>query len=1114
MNSTRELAKEIFLNAVEMATTAEREAYIDAACSTDEGLRREVEELRKHHQQLGSFLESVPPVSATVEAPAREGPGTVLGSYKLLEQIGEGGFGVVFMAEQHRPLRRKVALKVIKPGMDSKQVVARFEAERQALALMDHPNIAQVFDGGETASGRPYFVMELVKGVPITAFCDHNHLPVRERLDLFVRVCAAVQHAHHKGVIHRDLKPSNVLVTLHDGTPVVKVIDFGIAKAVGQPLTDKTLFTGFAQMLGTPLYMSPEQAQMSGLDIDTRSDLYALGVLLYELLTSTTPIDRERLGRLGYDELRRAIREEEPARPSTRVSTLGQAAATVSANRKSDPRRLSQLFRGELDWIVMRALEKDRNRRYETASAFAADVQRYLNDEQVQACPPSAWYRFRKLARRNKAVLTTATAVAVALLLAVGSLASAVSVLTASNATIKEKQRRTEEALEGEKKAKDQSLRALQSEQRALYFQRMALTEREQAANNGGRAEELLESCPLHLRGWEWHYLKRRPHQGPLTFRGHSAWVTGVAFSPDGKLVASASSLLSGALGEVKVWDRTTGKEVHRLLGHAGPAAAVAFSPDGKLLASAGWDRTVKVWDVAKGKELHTLRGHTEYVSGVAFSPDGKLLASGSGDRTVVVWDAVTFQKLRTLHGHTRGLYGVCFSPDSRRLASAGYDETARLWDPATGREFHTLRGHAGPVMGVAFSRDGQLLASAGFDGTMRLWGPASGRHLLTIQATNLLVTSVAFSADGKRLAAGSMEKAVRLWDLETGEEALTLWGHDDMVTSVAFSPDGQQLASASMDRTVKVWDAAPVKAGPEVLTLRGHTQGVFGVAFRPDGQRLATASFDETVKLWDATTGEEVLVLGGHKGPVRTVAFSANGRLLVSADFAGRTHVWQAATGRKVRSFRSFAGTVALSPDGTRLATVMEGGIMYVWDTASGKEEVSFRGHVAPVIAITFSPDGKRLATASWDDTTKVWDATTGRALFTLRGHRNFVQSVVFSDDGQRLATASWDKTAKVWDAATGKELLTLHGHKDRLFNVAFSPDGKRLATSAWDNTVRIWDAATRKEVAILRGHTGDVLSVVFSPDGKRLATASGYRGKGEVKIWDATQWAEKPGR
>jgi serine/threonine protein kinase/Tfp pilus assembly protein PilF len=415
---------QIFWGALQLDSDEARREYLERACGSDAEKRRLVEKLLRAQPKAAAFLEQ--PLAAgpaTVAEPISEVPGTVIGPYKLLEQIGEGGFGVVFMAEQQEPMRRKVALKILKPGMDTRQVVARFEAERQALAIMDHPNIARVHDGGATPSGRPYFVMELVKGVPITEFCDQNHLTPRERLEQFIPVCQAVQHAHQKGIIHRDLKPSNVLISRHDTTPVVKVIDFGVAKALGQELTDKTLFTGIAQMIGTPLYMSPEQAGMSDLDVDTRSDIYSLGVLLYELLTGTTPFGKERFKEAGYDEIRRIIREEEPPRPSTRISTLGQAATTVSSNRKSDPRQLSRLFRGELDWIVMKALEKDRNRRYETASAFAADIQRYLADEPVQACPPSAWYQFRKFARRNRARLVVAAGTLAAVVVLAGGFA-------------------------------------------------------------------------------------------------------------------------------------------------------------------------------------------------------------------------------------------------------------------------------------------------------------------------------------------------------------------------------------------------------------------------------------------------------------------------------------------------------------------------------------------------------------------------------------------------------------------------------------------------------------------------------------------------------------------
>jgi serine/threonine protein kinase/Flp pilus assembly protein TadD len=409
----------IFFAALEKGSRQERAAYLDEACAGAPDLRARIEKMLAAQAQAASFLEQpARPPPATIDAPITERPGTVIGPYKLMEQIGEGGMGLVFVAEQQHPVRRKVALKVIKPGMDTRAVIARFEAERQALALMDHPNIAKVLDGGETAGGRPYFVMELVKGVPITDHCDQNHLPVRERLELFLSVCEAVQHAHQKGIIHRDIKPSNVLVMSHDGKPVVRVIDFGVAKAIGQQLTDKSVYTQFAQLIGTPLYMSPEQAGESSLDVDTRSDIYSLGVLLYELLTGTTPFDRERLKDASYEEIRRIIREEEPPKPSTRISTLGQAATTVSTQRKSDPRRLSQLFRGELDWIVMKCLDKDRTRRYDTAIALAADVRHYLNDEPVQACPPSAAYRFRKLMRRNKALFATATVVGATLLAA------------------------------------------------------------------------------------------------------------------------------------------------------------------------------------------------------------------------------------------------------------------------------------------------------------------------------------------------------------------------------------------------------------------------------------------------------------------------------------------------------------------------------------------------------------------------------------------------------------------------------------------------------------------------------------------------------------------------
>jgi serine/threonine protein kinase len=419
-------ARSIFCEVLDRASADDRNSYMEKACGPDAELRERVEDLLRAHRDAGNFLGGGSSADGTIDhASIVERPGTAIGNYKLLKQIGEGGFGVVFEAEQERPVRRRVALKVIKPGMDTREVIARFEAERQALALMDHPNIAKVHDAGMTETGRPYFVMELVQGVPITEYCDQCKLTTRERLELFVTVCQAVQHAHQKGVIHRDIKPSNVLVAIQDGQLAPKIIDFGVAKAINQQLTEHTLLTAFAQLVGTPLYMSPEQAELSPLGVDTRSDIYSLGVLLYELLTGTTPFEPDRIKRASFDELRRIIREEEPPRPSARISTLAADLATTNAeHRRTNARRLCQTIRGELDWIVMKCLEKDRSRRYETANALMRDVERYLADDPVEARPASAAYRFRKFYRRNRLAVTAAGLVAASLVVGIAGVTS------------------------------------------------------------------------------------------------------------------------------------------------------------------------------------------------------------------------------------------------------------------------------------------------------------------------------------------------------------------------------------------------------------------------------------------------------------------------------------------------------------------------------------------------------------------------------------------------------------------------------------------------------------------------------------------------------------------
>jgi serine/threonine protein kinase/tetratricopeptide (TPR) repeat protein len=474
--------RSIFCEALDRPDPEELAKYLDAACHGDSHLRARVEALLDAHCQAREFLGG-PADPLTVDVlSCTERTNTVIGPYRLLQQIGEGGMGTVYMAEQTQPVQRKVAIKVIKPGMDSRQVIARFEAERQALAMMDHVNIARVLDAGATESGRPYFVMELVHGVPITKYCDDNHLAPHQRLELFIPVCHAIQHAHHKGIIHRDIKPSNVMITLYDGRPVPKVIDFGVAKATEQRLTERTLFTQYGTMVGTLEYTSPEQAEMSGLGVDTRSDIYSLGVLLYELLTGSTPLSHKRLKEAAFGEVLRMIREEEPPRPSTRLSESGAALASISAQRQMEPAKLTKLIRGELDWIVMKTLEKDRNRRYETANGLARDIEHYLHDEPVQACPPSAVYRFRKFARRNKAALATAILVAAVLLVGiVGTSWEAIRAMRAETSAKGETNRANREADRANDEAATAKLNLIEAERQTTRAeQSVAEVERQQ----------------------------------------------------------------------------------------------------------------------------------------------------------------------------------------------------------------------------------------------------------------------------------------------------------------------------------------------------------------------------------------------------------------------------------------------------------------------------------------------------------------------------------------------------------------------------------------------------------------------------------------------------------
>jgi WD40 repeat protein/serine/threonine protein kinase len=1091
----------LFAAALECGSDVERATYLDRACADDLAVRERLEALLRAHGGAGRFLEATSDNAPTADArPPGPVAGTVLGGrYKLLEVIGEGGMGEVWLTQQQEPVKRSVALKLIKAGMDSQQVLARFEAERQALALMDHPNIAKVLDAGATPEGRPFFVMELVKGTPITRYCDDHHLTPRQRLELFVSVCQAVQHAHQKGVIHRDLKPSNVLVAPYDGRPVPKVIDFGVAKAAGQPLTDKTLLTGLGAVVGTPEYMSPEQAELNNQDIDTRSDVYSLGVLMYELLVGSPPFSRKELEKAGMLEMLRVIREQEPSKPSTKLSTA-DGLPTLAANRGTEPAKLTKLVRGELDWIVMKALEKDRNRRYETANGFATDVQRYLADEPVQACPPSVGYRLRKFARRNRRAVATASAMALTVVVGVVGLA-------ASTLLIAREQRTTEKALQAERRAKDDLVQT-------LYYQWVGSAVHERAKDRHAHAEELLDQCPPDLRGWEWHYLKRLPFAG-LSNLPHGDIVNSVAWSSDGRLLASGSRK-----GWVKVWDARTGALLRHLHAQKGFVRGLAFSPDGRFVATGGEDDRVNLWDVGTGGLLRDFRtgAGTTLLLALEFSPDGRHLAAADHDRNVRLWDVANGSEVR-LPDDLLVTWGLAFTPDGRQIVTVNTEGVVMVWDVGARRTAATFRaGTRASGYRVAFSRDRRLLAIGCEDGTITVIKTDPLEEVRTLEAHTAEISGLAFGDGDGRLASTGDDLIVKIWDLRTGQEALALDILTRRANSLAFSPDGHRLAVGAAEGAVQILDGTPL-AGPgdagQAHTLEGHGDAVVGLAYSPDCGSIVSASRDGTAKVWDARTAREVLTFHGHRAALTGVAWQPRGGRVVSASWDGTARVWDPATGVEVLPpLNGRAGSVhglSFDRDGGVLATAHHDGSVRVWDVVTGRQRVCISpAHGHPVLGVTFSPDGGRLVSAGGgDNLIKVWDwrADPPRLVRSLEARQNIIRNPLFSPDGRRLvAVVATPARVWTWDVSTGtgkpRELLDTW----RVSQALIGPGGRLAVVSS--GRVQFLDADGSDGPALIGCHAGGIGCAAFSPDGRHLATGAGYKGRGEVRIWDVGRW------
>jgi len=1055
--------------------------------------------------------------------------GTQVGPYKLLSVLGEGGFGIVYLAEQREPIRRQVALKVIKPGMDSKQVIARFEAERQALAVLDHPNIAHVFDAGATENGRPYFVMELVKGLPITEYCDEKRLSIEERLELFRQVCEAVQHAHQKGIIHRDIKPSNILVPVQSGKPVPMIIDFGVAKAISQPLTERTLFTEQGQFIGTPEYMSPEQAGMTILDIDTRSDIYSLGVVLYELLTGTLPFSHDELGRAGFAEIQRIIRETDPPRPSTRLSSLGEEAKKIAEKRHTEVAVLTKRLHKELEWIPLKAMRKEQDRRYKTASELADDVRNYLDGGPLIAGPESAGYRLKKVIKRQRALVAGVTAVLIVLI--AGIVVSTYFAIQSRIAEEKERNQRivAEKARGRAEKAETDAVEAqMLAEQREsdarqhLYMARIGLVQQAWQNSNVAEVSDLLnllrpEVGQEDLRAFEWYYFWEQCHSRHTTLYGHPSEIRAVSFSPCGKTLATSTAGYNTA---IRLWDIQGHRVKNVLRGRTrmDMVMSLVFSPDGKTLASGDWNKTLRLWDTATGQEYPNSMKMSSIITSVAFSPDGKVLAAGLMGGGVRLWDLDDSLReiLDNIKHPSAGVY-VAFSPNPNDAVLAiawgeyGKPSSVTLWDIRTSRVRATLTGHADTIESVAFSPDGKLLATASRDTTVRLWDLSSDHEAAVGRGHTAPLWCVAFNPDGKSIATGSSDNTIRLWDLTDTKdlrEIDCLLGHTDRMWALSFSPDGKLLASGSRDQLVKLWKV------DESLEPMLHGSAVSSVAFCLDDTVLAAGCESGDVVLWEVTGRQELRRLQGHIGPVWSVAVSPGSNRVATGGKDKTVRLWDPATGDSLATLRGHTDevySVTFSPDGGTLAVTCKDMSLTLWDLATqeqrtiqDRQDKPWNRDIMPVLSAAFSPDGKVLATGGWDGTAQLWDVSAGSKGNTL-GQRwvdEGTWSVTFSPISAIFAIAKLDKTLELWDPTTKTLNTTLSGHTGPVWCLAFSPDERLIASGSTDTTVRLWDVDLGTQRATLIGHEGPVTSVAFSSDGNILVSSS---KDGSVRLWQA---------
>jgi WD40 repeat protein len=1034
--------------------------------------------------------------------------------YEILGVVREGGMGIVYKAWQVA-VDRPVALKMIRAGEKATtKNIDRFHREAQAIGQLQHPNIVQLYEHGE-AEGRPFFSMEYLEGGSLSdRFRDRPQSP-RRAAQLVQVLADAVHFCHQHGVVHRDLKPSNVLLTEAPGsktsgssqrlakTPnaagtdtsasetfdvalwTAKLSDFGLVKQLGED-SGQTLTT---DVIGTPSYMAPEQTPgTSGSDrrMGAETDVYGLGAILYWALTGSPPF-----------------------RGASVLETLEQV-------RNKEPVAPSQLHLNvplDLETICLKCLQKVPARRYSTAQALSKDLGNFLQGREIVARPVSRLEKAKRWCRRNPG-LAAAISAAVFFLAA----GSGGSLFYAAKANDK-----AAEAIRNEAEARDnlakaeaatrEAKSATELSERRRYGVEMHLA---YAAWKDGRislvkqwleAQKPKKVGEPDLRGFESRYLEQLCYLDLRTLRGHGTWLRCVAFSPDGRLVASGSED-----HEILIWNSADGQLIRSLPESGLSVSSLAFSPDGRYLVSATDDPGIKLWDVLAWKRVRTMEGHTNRVKAVAFSPNGKHIVSGSADRTLRVWDRATGKEVYSRHTGGSSIRSIAFSPAGNRLATTSPDGTIRIWETELWKEILKVEGHGTEVASAAFSPDGKLLVTAS-ENTLTIWDAESLKERQTLHGHTGSVHSVAFSPDGERVASAGKDFTVRTWSVSPGAPLLTLRGHESDVFGVTFSPDGRRLASASGDGTVKIWDSANSE---EFSSLRGHTRrrrtgqvggdmSVTRVQYSPDGRWLASGGEDHMIRIWEPSAENEVRTLQGHKGAVRGLAFSPDSKLLASASEDGTIRTWDVETGKEGKVLNGHVdgvSSVAFVPDGRSLASAGKDKTVRLWDLAGDNQNRVLTGHEEEIRTVAISPDGLALASGSGDGIIKVWDPKTCKEVRSFRAHGD-VRSVAFSPDGERIASVGDDLTVKVWStSAAGEPLLSLPGHLCQLSNVEFSADGRRIiSVSRCDLAVRIWDALSGQELITLPSPYG-LEHVVMSPDNMQL---TGAAGDGTLKIWNA---------